>query len=95
MEDKLFAGLHEGLLVHRLYLLAGTEVLATSPATWKVIAMDNECVEFIDVTVQQPCPYMVEHLDARTGPHVTTKLRVRKAAVAGIEFVIAYPTLPP
>jgi hypothetical protein len=28
MEDKLFADLHEGLLVHRLYLMAGTEVLS-------------------------------------------------------------------
>jgi len=32
MDDKFFAGLHEGLLVHRLYLMAGTEVLNTSPA---------------------------------------------------------------
>jgi hypothetical protein len=64
MEDKRFAGLHEGVLVHRLSLLAGTEVLATAPATWKVIAMEHEGVECIDVTVQQPCPSMVEHLAA-------------------------------
>jgi hypothetical protein len=95
MEDKLFAGLHEGVLVHRLSLLAGTEVLATSPATWKAIAMENEYIEYIDVTVQQPCPSMVEHLAAWTGPYVTTTLRGRKAAVAGMEFVIASPTPPP
>jgi hypothetical protein len=95
MEDKLFAGLHEGLLVHRLYLMAGTEVLATSPAHWKVTAIDDDCVECIDVTVQPPLPYMVPHLDAFTGPHVTTKLRVRTAAIAGIEFVIASPTNTP
>jgi hypothetical protein len=35
MEDKLFTDLHEGLLVHRLYLMAGTEALGTSPANWK------------------------------------------------------------
>jgi len=34
---------------------------------------------------------MVDHLEESTGPHFTTKLRVRKAAVAGIEFVIDYP----
>ena len=45
MDDKLFAGLHEGLLVHRLYLMSGIEVLDTSPAHWKVIAMDGECLE--------------------------------------------------
>jgi hypothetical protein len=38
-----------------------------------------------------PLPYMVEHLAACTGPHVTTKVRVRKAAVAGIECVMDYP----
>ena len=95
MEDKLFAGLHEGLLVHRLYLMAGAEVLSSSPATWKVMALDDDFLELIDLTVQHPFPYMVEHLEALTGPHVTTKLRVRKAAVAGIEFVIASPTPPP
>src|SRR5262245_20054948 len=31
MDDKFFADLHEGLLVHRLYLMSGTEVLDTSP----------------------------------------------------------------
>ena len=91
MDEKFFAGLHKGVLVHRLYLMAGTEVLDTSPAHWKVTAIDDDCVECIDVTVQPPLPYMVPHLDAFTGPHVTTKLRVRKAAVAGIEFVIDYP----
>jgi len=92
MEDKLFADLHEGLLVHRLYLMAGTEVLDTSPANWKVTAIDDEYLELMDLTVQHPFPYMVNHLEAFTGPHFTTKLRVRKAAVAGIEFVIDYPT---
>jgi hypothetical protein len=92
MEDKLFAGLYEGLLVHRLYLMAGTEVLDTSPANWKVTAIDDECLELIDLTVQHPFPYMVNHLEAFTGPHFTTKLRVRKAAIVGIEFVIEYPT---
>jgi hypothetical protein len=91
MDDKFFAGLHEGVLVHRLYLMAGTEVLNTSPANWKVMAMDDEFVELIDLTVQQPFPYMVNHLEEFSGPHFTTKLRVRKAAVAGIEFVIDYP----
>jgi hypothetical protein len=95
MEEKLFAGLHEGLLVHRLYLMSGTEVLSTSPANWKVTAIDDEFLECIDLTVQHPFPYMVDHLEASTGPHVTTKLRVRKAAVAGIEFVIDYPTNTP
>jgi hypothetical protein len=92
MEDKFFAGLHEGVLVHRLYLMAGTEVLSTSPPNWKVTAIDDECVEFINLSAQPLFPYMVDHLAAFTGPHVTTKLRVRKAAIAGIEFVIAYPT---
>jgi hypothetical protein len=96
MEDKLFAELHEGVLVHRLYLIAGTEVLGTSPANWKVTAkvtaIDDEYLELIDLTVQHSFPYMVNHLEAFTGPHFTTKLRVRKAAVAGIEFVIDYPT---
>jgi hypothetical protein len=92
MEDKLFAELHEGVLVHRLYLRAGTEVLGTSPANWKVTAIDDEYLELIDLTVQHSFPYMVNHLEAFTGPHFTTKLRVRKAAVAGIEFVIDYPT---
>jgi hypothetical protein len=91
MDDKLFAGLHEGLLVHRLYLMSGTEILDTSPANWKVITMDDEFLELIDLTVQQPFPYMVNHLEEFSGPHFTTKLRVRKAAVAGIEFVIDYP----
>ena len=91
MDDKLFAGLHEGLLVHRLYLMSGMEILDTSPAHWKVLAMDGECIELIDLTVQHPLPYMMQHLAAFTGPHFTTKLRVRKAAVAGIEFVIDYP----
>jgi len=95
MEDKLFAGLHAGLLVHRLSLMAGTEVLATSPAHWKVTAIDDACVACIDVTVQHPCPYMVEHLDACTGPQVTTKVRVRKAALGGMECVMASPTHPP
>jgi len=40
MDDKLFAGLHEGVLVHRLYLISGTEVLNASPPNWKLIAMD-------------------------------------------------------
>ena len=44
MEDKLFADLHEGLLVHRLYLMAGAEVLSTSPATWKVMALDDDFI---------------------------------------------------
>ena len=92
VDDKFFAGLHEGLFVHRLYLMSGAEVLSTSPPNWKVTAIDDECVELIDVTVQHPFPYMVDHLEEFTGPHFTTKLRVRKAAVAGIEFVIDYPT---
>jgi hypothetical protein len=46
--------------------------------------------ELIDLTVQQPFPYMVNHLEEFTGPF-HDKLRVRKAAVAGIEFVIDYP----
>ena len=58
MDDKFFAGLHEGLLVHRLYLMAGTEVLNTSPANWKIMAMDDEFVELIDLTVQHPFPYI-------------------------------------
>jgi hypothetical protein len=91
MEDKFFAGLHEGLLVHRLYLMAGAEILSTSPPNWKVTAIDDECIEFIDLSVQHLLPYMVHHLEAFTGPHFTTKLRVRKAAIAGIEFVIDYP----
>ena len=91
MDDQFFTGLYEGVLVHRLYLIAGTEVLGTSPANWKVTAIDDECVELIDLTIQDPFPYMVNHLEAFTGPHFTTKLRVRKAAVAGIEFVIDYP----
>jgi|RhiMethySRZTD1v2_1073278.scaffolds.fasta_scaffold477948_2 hypothetical protein len=91
MDDKFFAGLHEGLLVHRLYLMSGTEVLYTSPANWKVISIDDEFLELIDLTVQSSFPYMADHLVTFTGPHVTTKLRVRKAAVAGIEFVIDYP----
>jgi hypothetical protein len=92
MEEKFFAGLHKGVLVHRLYLMAGTEVLDTSPANWQVTAIDDEFVEFINLSAQSPFPYMVDHLEAFTGPHVTTKLRVRKAAIAGIEFVIEYPT---
>ena len=52
MEEKFFAGLHAGFLVHRLSRMAGTEVLDTSPAHWKVTAIDNDCVECIDVTVQ-------------------------------------------
>lgn len=91
MDDKFFAGLHEGLLVHRLYLMSGTEVLYTSPANWKVISIDDEFLELIDLTVQSSFPYMADHLVTFTGPYVTTKLRVRKAAVAGIEFVIDYP----
>ena len=47
MDDKLFAGLHEGLLVHRLYLMSGMEILDTSPAHWKVLAMVGECIELI------------------------------------------------
>jgi len=92
MDDKFFAGLHEGLLIHRLYLMSGTEVLYASPANWKVTSIDDEFVELIDLTVQHPLPYMVNHLEVFTGPHFTTKLRVRKAVVAGIEFVIDYPT---
>jgi hypothetical protein len=91
MDDKLFAGLHEGVLVHRLYLISGTEVLNASPPNWKLIAMDDDFLELLDVTVQHPLPYMVPHLDDFTGPHFTTKVRVRKDAIAGIEFVIAYP----
>ena len=92
MDEKFFAGLHRGVLVHRLYLMAGTEVLDTSPANWQVTAIDDECVEFTNLNAQPPFPYMVDHLEEFTGPHFTTKLRVRKAAVAGIEFVIDYPT---
>src|SRR4030095_16951471 len=66
--------------------------LGTSPANWKVTAIDDECLELIDLTVQPPFPYMVNHLEAFTGPNFTTKLRVRKAAIAVIEFVIDYPT---
>ena len=95
MEEKFFAGLHAGFLVHRLSRMAGTEVLDTSPAHWKVTAIDDECIEFINLTVQPLFPYMVDHLDAFTGPHVTTKLRVRKAALAGMEFVMASPTNSP
>ena len=91
MDDKFFIGLYEGILVHRLYLMSGMEVLDTSPANWKVISIDDEFLEFIDLTVQLPFPYMVDHLEESTGPHFTTKLRVRKTAVAGIEFVIDYP----
>ena len=91
MDDKFFAGLHEGLLVHRLHLMSGTEVLYISPANWKITSIDDESLELIDLTVQHPFPYMVNHLEAFTGPHFTTKLRVRKATVAGIEFVIDYP----
>jgi hypothetical protein len=92
MEEKFFAGLHRGVLVHRLYLMAGTEVLDTSPANWQVTAIDDEFVEFINLSAQSPFPYMVDYLEAFTGSHVTTKLRVRKAGIAGIEFVIEYPT---
>ncbi len=91
MDDKFFTGLYQGVLVHRLYLMSGMEVLDTSPANWKVTSIDDEFLEFIDLTVQQPFPYMVNHLEEFTGPYFTTKLRVRKAAVAGIEFVIDYP----
>jgi len=52
MEEKFFAGLHAGFLVHRLSRMAGTEVLDTSPAHWKVTAIDDACVECINVTVQ-------------------------------------------
>ena len=62
MADTLFGGLHEGVLVHRLYLTAGTEVLNTSPAAWTVTALDDDYIELRDVTVQQPLPYMVDHL---------------------------------
>ena len=91
MGDKLFTGLHEGVLVHRLYLMSGMEVLDTSPANWKVSSIQDEFLEFVDLTVQHPFPYMVDHLEEFTGPYFTTKLRVRKDAVAGIEFVIGYP----
>ena len=91
MDEKFFAGLHKGVLVHRLYLMAGVEILSTSPPNWKITAIDDECVELIELTVQHPFPYMVDHLKEFTGPHFTTKLRVRKAAVAGVEFVIDYP----
>ena len=59
MDDKFFADIHEGLLVHRLYLMSGTEILDTSPATWKITSIDDEFLELIDVTVQHPLPYMV------------------------------------
>ena len=91
MDDKFFTGLYKGVLVHRLYLMSGMEVLDTSPANWKVTSIDDEYLEFIDLTVQHPFPYMIDHLEEFAGPYFTTKLRVRKAAVAGIEFVIAYP----
>jgi hypothetical protein len=94
MADTLFGGLHEGALVHRLYLTAGTEVLNTSPATWIVTAIDDEYIELCDMTVQQSWPYMVDHLPVDTGSQYTTMVRVRKAAVVGIEFVIAYPAQP-
>jgi hypothetical protein len=57
--------LHEGLLVHRLYLMSGTEVLYTSPANWKVISIDDEFLELIDLTVQSSFPYMADHLVLR------------------------------
>src|SRR5262245_1593147 len=91
MGDKFFADLHEGVLVHRLYLMSGMEVLDSSPANWKVSSIQDEFLEFVDLTVQHPFPYMVNHLEELAGPYFTTKLRVRKAAVAGIEFVIDYP----
>ena len=91
MGDKFFTGLNEGALVHRLYLMSGKEVLDTSPANWEVSSIQDEFLEFVDLTVQHPFPYMVDHLEEFTGPYFTTKLRVRKAAVAGIEFVIDYP----
>src|SRR2546430_16678354 len=52
MDEKFFAGLHKGVLVHRLYLMAGTEVLDTSPANWQVTAIDDECVEFTNLNAQ-------------------------------------------
>jgi hypothetical protein len=91
MDDKFFTSLYEGVLVHRLYIMSGIEILDTSPANWKVTLIDDECVELISLTVQHLSPYMVNHLEAFTGPYFTTKLRVRKAAVAGIEFVVDYP----
>jgi hypothetical protein len=91
MEDKFFAGLHEGLLVQRLYLMAGTEVLCMSPANWKITSIDDEFLELIDLTVQTPLPLMRQHLENFTGPNFTSKLRIRKASIAGIEFVINYP----
>ena len=95
MEDALFVGLQQGVLVHRLYLMTGTEILNTSPATWKVTAINDDYIELLDVTVQQALPYMVSHLAPCTVPHYTTTLRVRKAVVVGIEYVIAYPTNTP
>ena len=95
MDDKFFTGLYEGILVHRLYLVSGMEVLDTSPANWKVTSIDDEYLEFIDLTVQHPFPYMIDHLEEFAGPYFTTKLRVRTAAIAGIEFVIASPTNTP
>ena len=95
MEEKRFAGLHAGVLVHRLSRMAGPEVFDTSPAHGNVTAIDDACVECIDLTVQYPLPYMVQHLEASTGPHVTTTLRVRTAALAGIACVMAYPTNTP
>ena len=92
MDDKFFADIHEGLLVHRLYLMSGIEMLDTSPANWKVTSIDDEFLELIDLTVQYPFPDMVNHMEEFTGLHFTTKLRVRKATVAGIEFVVDYPT---
>jgi hypothetical protein len=91
MDDQLFIGVYEGVLVHRLYLMSGMEILDTSPANWKITSIDDEFLECIDLTVQHLFPYMVNHLEAFTGPYFTTKLRVRKAAIAGIEFVIDYP----
>jgi hypothetical protein len=55
--------------------MTGTEILNTSPATWKVTAINNDYIELLDVTVQQALPYMVSHLAACTVPtlhdHVT------------------------
>ena len=96
MDDKFFAGLHEGLLVHCLYLMSGTEVLDTSPASWKVTCHIFDESESIILTSGHPFPEMVNrcYLEEFTGPHfLLPSYGCGKPLLLGIEFVIDYPEI--
>ena len=87
MDEKFFADLQEGLLIKSLYLTSG-ESLSSNIPSWKVTTVNEEFIEIVDTSHALPSPKLLGDLGDEEVTTYTTNLRIRKAVVAGIEYLV-------